>query len=124
LDQPLILQAEESAEYYFHEGCFILELLNTEADQDVSIARARVAPGTATRFHRLIGISERYLVQQGRGLVTIGEQPAEAVQSGSVVLIPPDVRQRIENVGSEPLIFLAICTPRFRPECYQDLEGP
>jgi mannose-6-phosphate isomerase-like protein (cupin superfamily) len=39
-----------------------------------------------------------------------------------VVLIPPSVRQRIANLGKEDLIFLAICTPRFRNEAYEDLQ--
>ena len=43
--QTHILKANEADEYYFDEGCFILELSNSAADPDVSIARARVKPG-------------------------------------------------------------------------------
>ena len=39
-----------------------------------------------------------------------------------VVLIPSSCRQRIANIGDKDLIFLAICTPRFRQEAYQDAE--
>ena len=53
-----------------------------------------------------------------------GEQlvaaPPQEVQAGDVVLIPPSVRQRIANTGAGDLVFLAICTPRFRPENYED----
>jgi len=38
-------------------------------------------------------------------------------------MIPPSVRQRITNVGDSDLVFLAICTPRFRPEAYEEVEG-
>jgi len=31
------------------------------------------------------------------------------------------VRQRISNIGTNDLIFLAICNPRFTPECYESL---
>jgi mannose-6-phosphate isomerase-like protein (cupin superfamily) len=41
-----------------------------------------------------------------------------------VVVIPPLVRQRVTNVGQGDLIFLAICTPRFRRENYEDVEIP
>jgi oxalate decarboxylase/phosphoglucose isomerase-like protein (cupin superfamily) len=41
---------------------------------------------------------------------------------GDVVLIPPMCRQRITNTGSEDLIFLAICTPRFSNDVYEDIE--
>jgi mannose-6-phosphate isomerase-like protein (cupin superfamily) len=44
------------------------------------------------------------------------------VNPGDVVLIPPACPQRIANLGDTDLIFLAICTPRFRPEAYEDLD--
>jgi oxalate decarboxylase/phosphoglucose isomerase-like protein (cupin superfamily) len=47
---------------------------------------------------------------------------APTVAPGDVVLIPPGCRQRISNVGNEDLIFLAICTPRFRDEAYEDID--
>jgi hypothetical protein len=31
-------------------------------------------------------------------------------------------RQRISNLGDDDLLFLAICTPRFEPGCYESLE--
>ena len=46
-------------EYFFDEGCHIIELLNADDDPDVSIARARVEPGGVTRWHRLAGTVER-----------------------------------------------------------------
>jgi hypothetical protein len=30
--------------------------------------------------------------------------------------------QRIANLGDADLLFLAICTPRFVPACYESLE--
>jgi mannose-6-phosphate isomerase-like protein (cupin superfamily) len=39
-----------------------------------------------------------------------------------VVLIPPAGRQRITNCGAGDLLFLAICTPPFQPENYEDIE--
>lgn len=114
------LQAD--AEYYFAEGCFINELSNTADDPAVSIARARVAPGVTTRWHRLRDTSERYVILSGRGRVEVGALPAQEVAAGAVVVIPALCPQRISNVGSEDLVFLAICSPRFRPEAYEDLE--
>ena len=46
----------------------------------------------------------------------------QRVGPGDVVLIPPDCRQRIKNVGGTDLLFLAVCTPRFRPEAYEDID--
>ncbi len=112
----------ESDEYYFKEGCFITELLNTPDDPAVSVARARVEPGRTTRWHSLEGISERYLLMEGRGRVEVGIEAARDVGPGAVVLIPPGCRQRITNTGRTDLVFLAICTPRFVTAAYRDLE--
>lgn len=113
----------ESQEYYFEEGCFITELHNTPVDQAVSVARARVRPGETTRWHSLEGIEERYLILAGTGLVEIGEAPPQPVSPGESVHIASGERQRITNTGPEDLIFLAVCTPRFIPEAYTDLEA-
>ena len=110
------------AEFETLEGCAINELSNTDEDPEASIARARVTPGTATRWHRLVGTTERYVVIAGEGSVEVGDFPRQRVGPGDVVLIPPGCRQRITNTGSLDLVFLAICTPRFRPAAYEDID--
>ena len=115
---------DAQAEYFTPELCHINELANTADDPACSIARARVAPGVTTRWHRLVGTTERYVILEGRGRVEIGDVRPHDVGAGDVVLIPPLCRQRITNVGAQDLVFLAICTPRFRPEAYEDLELP
>lgn len=109
-------------EYFFAEGCFITELSNSADDPDVSIARARLEPGKTTRWHYLRGTTERYVVQEGVGLVEIGDLPAQRVSAGDVVIIPPQVRQRISNTGAGDLVFLAICAPRFTQAVYVDVD--
>jgi mannose-6-phosphate isomerase-like protein (cupin superfamily) len=121
-DQARIRKLDRAAEYYFREGCYINELANTEDDPAVSIARARVAPGIVTRWHSLRDTVERYVILSGTGRVEAGNLPAQEVRAGDVVVIPALCRQRIENVGNDDLVFLAICSPRFRPENYEDLE--
>ena len=112
---------DPQAEFYTAERCFINELSNTPDDPEVSIARVRVAPGKTTRWHRLVGTTERYVILEGMGRVEMGSHPAQEVSVGDVVLIPPLMSQRITNIGSGNLIFLAVCTPRFRPGSYQDM---
>jgi mannose-6-phosphate isomerase-like protein (cupin superfamily) len=110
------------AEFWTPEQCYITELSNIAADPDASIARARVSPGITTRWHRLNGITERYVIVEGTGIVEVGNLSPKKVESGDVVLIPPACRQRITNIGTQDLIFLAICTPRFRQETYEDID--
>jgi mannose-6-phosphate isomerase-like protein (cupin superfamily) len=117
-----IRRFDASAERYTPEQCYILELSNTVEDPAASIARARVAPGVMTRWHRLKETTERYVILEGTGRVEIGGLPPQEVRAGDVALIPPSCHQRIANIGSGDLVFLAICTPRFRPEAYEDID--
>ncbi len=57
----------------------------------------------------------------GNAMVTVGEK-SWAVSEGDVVVIPGNVPQKIQNIGTADLIFLAICTPRFKEQNYQDLQ--
>jgi len=111
------------AEFGTPERCSIIELSNVPDDPAASIARARVAPGVSTRWHRLVGTAERYVIIEGTGRVEVGALPPHAVGVGDVVLIPPSCRQRITNIGQGDLIFLAICTPRFSQEAYEDVDS-
>lgn len=120
--KPQIKHFLPAAEYFFREGCHIAELDNDAADPALSIARARLQPGKTTRWHRLTGTMERYVVVSGSGTVEVGDERARRLEPGDVVIIPAECRQRISNSGSDDLIFLAICTPRFVPENYVDLE--
>ena len=117
------IQHPTAPESFFAEGCFITEWWNSTTDPAVSVARARVEPGVTTRWHRLRGATERYLILEGRGRVEVGDLPPADVGPGAVVLIPPGIRQRIANAGEGDLIFLAVCTPRFTRTVYQDLES-
>ena len=114
---------DPDAEHYTEEGCFILELSNSAEDEAVSIARARVEVGVTTRLHRLRGVAERYLILEGQGLVEVGNSTPAHVAAGDVVCIPQGVSQRVANTGDCDLVFLAICTPRFVPAVYEDIDG-
>jgi mannose-6-phosphate isomerase-like protein (cupin superfamily) len=111
-----------AAEYYTDERCFINELSNIPDDPVVSIAEARVLVDEVTRWHKLEGITERYVILAGQGRVELGDLPPQDVGPGAVVLIPPGCPQRIRNTGGADLVFLAICSPRFQPRCYIDLD--
>jgi mannose-6-phosphate isomerase-like protein (cupin superfamily) len=121
--KPGVKRPEGSKEYFTPEQCYILEVSNSPDDEAASIARARVAPGVTTRWHRVRDTAERYVILSGRGRVEVADLAPQEVGPGDVVLIPPSVRQRIANAGKDDLVFLAICTPRFRQEAYEDLGG-
>ena len=90
--QPAVLKANPGAEFDTPEQCWILELSNSAADPQLSIARARVAPGVTTHWHRLRGIAERYVIVEGTGRVEVADLAPREVAAGDVVLIPPGAR--------------------------------
>ncbi len=103
------------------ERCHILETWNQPDDPDLSVARARVEPGVATRWHRLIGIAERYLIVEGEGLAQVEGMAPQALGVGDLLYIPAGRVQRITNTGHRNLIFYALCTPRFVHEAYKEV---
>ena len=113
-----VVRPDPAQEFYTPERCYILELSNSSGDEALSIARARVEPGVTTAFHKVVDTAERYVILEGEGVVELDGQDAESVGVGDVVLIPPGTEQRITNTGDVDLIFLALCTPRFRQENY------
>lgn len=120
--RPSIKRATDADEFFIDELCFIREVSNSEDDEDLSISRARVEVGVTTRWHHLDGTTERYYILEGRGEVEVGDLPPAPVAPGDVVLIPAGCRQRIRNTGEDDLLFLAICSPRFRLEAYHESE--
>jgi len=121
MNTPTILKKDNKKEYYFDEGCYILEYSNSDADPNLSIARARVAPNTATQLHKLKQTIERYIILEGRGEITLGkEKTCSTVETGDVVIIPENCPQAIRNTGNNDLIFLVICTPRFTTSNYTE----
>ncbi|MEB3733834.1 cupin domain-containing protein [Halopseudomonas pachastrellae] len=120
---PLIRRFDAADEYYFEEGCYIHELSNSPDDPLMSVARARLPLGGQTRWHRLHNVVERYLIEAGEGMVELGEHTPQRVSAGDVVVIPAGCPQRIRCIGEQPLVFLAICTPRFEPACYEDVDA-
>ena len=111
--EAAVIHPDESDEYGTEERCYILEMSNSTRDEALSVAR-----GVTTAWHYVEGTAERYVILSGEGRVEVEGLTPDSVASGDVVIIPPDVRQRITNVGSDDLVFLALCTPRFRPERY------
>jgi mannose-6-phosphate isomerase-like protein (cupin superfamily) len=112
-------------EFETAERCRITELLNHPACPEVSLALARVAPRVTTRLHRLEGIVERYVILRGEGRVEV-DGTAWPVAPGDRVLIAAGLAQRVANTGEGELAFHCICTPRFDPARYTDLDerGP
>lgn len=117
--EAAVIRPDREAEFFTPEHCHILEMSNSAADEALSVARVRVEPGVTTARHRVRGTAERYVILEGSAEVELGGRPPQSVGPGDVVLIPPGHGQRITNSGDEDLVFLALCTPRFRESNYE-----
>lgn len=115
------VETDELEEYETEERCHIIELLNQQEDRSQSIARARVAPGVTTAWHRLKETAEVYYILSGEGKAEIGEGHHQLMKPHSLIKIPANTAQRITNTGAEDLIFLCFCVPGFSAEAYEAL---
>jgi mannose-6-phosphate isomerase-like protein (cupin superfamily) len=122
MTKAVVIQNDAALEIYTMERCFIIEWWNSPDDEHVSVARAKVIPGVTTRRHLLKGVTERYIILEGKGCVEVGHLAPKTVGPGDVVIIPPGIPQRITNTGESDLIFLAVCTPRFKKDIYEDID--
>lgn len=108
-------------EVWTGERCFIAELVNTPAWPELSLARTRVEPGVTTELHAL-DVLEFYVIEQGTGLMRVGDRDPFPVAPGDTVTISQHESQCITNSGSQDLVFLCLCTPRFSQDSYTSLE--
>ncbi len=117
--QSFIQSLNIASEFYFDEGCYIVEVSNSSKDPECSIVRARVESGVTTELHCLQNTIERYVIIEGEGSIQLGSLSPQKVRVGDVVVIPALCSQKISNTGANDLIFFAICTPRFETKNYQ-----
>lgn len=118
----MLIRQDEPTEIFTSERCHIRELMNDARIPETSLAECRVEPGVTTQLHRL-SVAEWYVIQQGEGLMQVGDEPPYRVTPGDVVAIPPNTSQRITNAGPVDLKFLCLCRPAFTPSCYEALEA-
>ena len=116
----MIKTHDPNNEYYFEEGCYIIETSNSVDDEDVSIAQARVEKGQRTKWHSLENTTERYVILSGCGSVEVGTAEPCNITTGDVVIVPASTHQRIKKTGENDLLFLAICPPRLQKKNYRE----
>ncbi|MEE9575046.1 MAG: cupin domain-containing protein [Gammaproteobacteria bacterium] len=100
-----------------NDGCTIRELLHPEKDAvdlPYSLALATVGIGKQSYQHKLEQ-TEIYHILQGHGRMFIEKEDRE-VAAGDVIVIPEEALQWIENIGNEPLVFVAIVSPPWTEE--------
>ena len=99
------------------DGSEIRELLahRNSAIRQQSLAEARVSVGGSTQEHFHPRAEEIYYITHGTGRIRI-EAETRAVQPGDAIAIPPDLKHKLWNTGTEPLRLLCCCAPAYEHE--------
>ena len=91
------------------------ELVGTEYDVGVCLIFVDAPPGGGPRLHRH-PYEEIFIVQEGSGLFTLGDDRLEA-GPGDIVIVPATVPHTFRNTGDGPLRQLDIhVSPHFDTE--------
>jgi len=117
---PHIFKSPNPDEFWLDERIYIRELMNAPEEPALSLARFRVPAGSTTQLHSL-SITEWYVMESGSGIIEI-EGLEMLIKAGDCVKISIGQSQRVINKSDEELVFQSICTPRWTPECYKNLE--
>ena len=119
----VIRQFDDCPEFLAGDHTILRELLRPapgSVDVRYSLAQGRLDPGTTSTRHVLTA-SEVYYFLAGEGRMHVGHESAP-VKKGTVVAVPPDAEQWVENTGPGPLEFLCIVDPAWTPACERILK--
>ena len=117
----MYFSTDKEKEFYTDEKCHIIEMMNIPEIENVSVSQARVEPGITTQSHAL-HFDEIYYILEGEGKMQINNEERRQLYKGDLAFIKRGSSQRITNSANTDLVFLCICTPRFKSEGYSSTE--
>lgn len=118
-----IARLNDCPEFLAGDHTVLRELLHpakASATVGYSLAHGTLKPKTRSKRHRLAS-SEVYYFLAGEGRFWIGDESA-TVTPGTVVYVPPNGVQWVENTGSAMLEFLCLVDPAWKPKDEAVLE--
>lgn len=113
-------QKNDIKSYITRDGSEIRELMHPAAhgNQAQSLAEAIIQPGERTQLHQHQQSEELYYITAGKGHMILAKEQF-TVTVGDTICIPPGTPHCIENVGSDALHILCMCSP---PYSHTDTE--
>ncbi len=115
MNAVLTVKLKDCSEFLAGDHTVLRELLHPSkalVSIGFSLAHGRLPLGQRSKRHRLTS-SEVYYFVRGEGLFTVNEETVTVVQ-GSVVYVPPDAIQCVENTGRTELEFLCVVDPSWK----------
>ena len=98
-----------------HRGRQVSHLLLAPGQFDarnICITWVEGEPGSEQPLHVHPDNEQVYVIVEGQGDMTVGDETLEVTQ-GTAVLVPPSERHSIRNVGEEKLVFISATSPPF-----------
>lgn len=110
--------------YITRDGSEIRELMHpaVHGNHAQSLAEAIIQPGERTRMHQHQQTEELYYITTGKGKMTLANEQF-IVTVGDTICIPPGTPHCIENVGSQALHILCMCSPPYNHADTELLEA-
>lgn len=111
------LDVESCSKVVAPDSTIIRELMNpriSDVNVTYSLAHGTILKGNKTLLHRLGSSSEAYYILAGTARISVNEDSVE-VGPGTLVYVPPDAAQYVENTGDSDLQYLVICEPAWTP---------
>ena len=83
-----------------------------------SVMWVEIEPGSGQPRHQH-GPEQAYIIIRGNGRMRVGDEE-EAVSTGDIVYVPPNVAHSIENLGAGPLTYITVASPAFNLASFLD----
>ena len=80
--------------------------------RNLAITWVEGGPASEQPVHSHPDNEQVYVIVEGRGAMTVGDETVE-VGPGTAVLVPPETAHSIRNVGEEKLVFISATSPPF-----------
>jgi len=85
--------------------------------QQHSIAHITLPPGKASLKHYHPVIEESYFILNGIARMEIDGQTYQITPGQMVAILPTQVHQIFNDNSTDPVSFIAVCTPPWTPDC-------
>src|SRR6266542_1504878 len=93
------------------------------ASDRLAVTWVEGSPGSEQPLHRHEHNEQAYVIVQGRGLMTVGDERQE-VSRGTLILIPPGEAHSVWNIGEEPLVYVSASVPPLESPAGRGAERP
>jgi mannose-6-phosphate isomerase-like protein (cupin superfamily) len=109
-----IKNLRDASAFTTKDGSEIRELLahRNSAIRHQSLAAARLPVGGSTQEHFHPRAEEIYFITAGVGKIRIADETRD-VKTGDAIAIPPGLKHKLWNTGSEVLTLLCCCAPPY-----------